>query len=146
MLDAKKSIVFNNADLENIFYLNYFSVLNSYRNVYSSVIKPIKGEALLSKLLSAEPKSLVKIYTLSKRIISNGVILSDIRTPVSAKYKTTSKVTLKIDDLSQLKLLTTDESIKLIEVLDNGISIRGMRNCRISRIDYNIGLIVIESI
>ncbi|MCK8132512.1 hypothetical protein [Pseudoalteromonas sp. 2CM28B] len=146
MLDAKKSIVFNNADLENIFYLNYFSVLNSYRNVYSTVIEPIKGEAQLSKLLSTEPESLVKIYTLSKRIISKGVILSDTRTPVSAKYKTRTKVTLKIDDLSQLKLLTTDESIKLIEVLDNGVSIRGMRNCRISRIDYNIGSIVIESI
>jgi|GEM_PF-1175512 len=145
MLDAKKSIVFNKADLENIFYLNYFSILNSHRNVYSSVIEPIKGEALLSKLLSAEPSGLVKIYTLSKRIISKCVILSDTRTPVSTKHKTKSQVTLKIDDLSQLRLLTVDESIKLIEVFDNLIS-KGMRDCRISRIDYSTGLIVIESI
>ncbi|PKM43999.1 MAG: hypothetical protein CVV05_14270 [Gammaproteobacteria bacterium HGW-Gammaproteobacteria-1] len=135
ILKGRENLYFSDIDLENIFYLNYFSIVNSYSKVYSSVREPIKGEAQLSKVLSSESGATVKIYTQSKRIVSTGSIASD----------TNSVVTLKVEDLEGLKRINDGEHVKLMEVIENGVSIRGMRECTVSSIDYSNGEVVIES-
>lgn len=98
------------------------------------MIEPIKGETQLSKILSSNNDMFVKIYTQSKRIASACTIMND----------TNSVVTLKIQNLEQLKSIKCGDKVKLMEVIQNGLSIRGIRECRISSIDYVNGVVVIE--
>ncbi|AQZ96273.1 hypothetical protein BVH74_16610 [Halopseudomonas phragmitis] len=135
MLKGQESLHFSDIDLENIFYLNYFSIVDSYSKVYSSVREPIKGGEQLSKILSSESGLIVKIYTQSKRIISVGSIKSDAN----------SVVTLKVEDLEGIKQIKEGEQVKLMEVLEDGVSIRGMRECKASSVNYTNGEVVIES-
>ena len=124
-------LIYSDSDLENIFYLNYFSIINSYEKVYSSVIEPIKG----GKHLSSKSGTIVKIYTQSKRFICKGCI----------KDSTNYCVSLKIDDLEQVNLINNNEQITLVEVIEDGVSIRGMRDCKVTSVDYVNGLVTIES-
>jgi hypothetical protein len=128
-------LTFHDEDLENIFYLNYSSIKNSYEKVYSSIIEPINGEKELSKYLSSNYETIVKIYTQSKRVICEGSVVNDSNFIIS----------LKLDDLQQVQLIKDGEQIKLVEIIDNGESIRGMRDCKVSLIDYVKGLVTIES-
>ena len=135
LLKSSENIIYSNYDLENIFYLNYFAIKNSYKKVYSSIIEPIKGECELSEYLSYRNEIIVKIYTQSKRVVCKGAI----------KRNSNAIVSLKIDDPLQVKLIKDGEHIKLLEIIENGVSIRGIRDCKVSSIDYVNGLVTIES-
>lgn len=136
LLKRNQHINYSDIDLENIFYLNWFTIVNSHSKVYSPVMEPLEAEAHLSKLLSSrDDYTVVKIYTRSKRIVSVGSITTD----------SIDSITLKIEDLEQVKLINDNEQVKLIEVIECGVNIRGMRQCRISTVDYNNGIVVIES-
>lgn len=132
--DTIRKMVVN--DLSNVFYLNILSIKNAYEYVYSSIKEPIKEEAALSKHLS-QPENdrlIVRIYTNSKRIIS----------PVKLDQKDSSSVSIFIDK-NDSRDLTINENVKLIEILENGNSIRGMRHCTITDLNYDTGFIKIES-
>lgn len=135
LIKANGNIIYSDNDINNIFYLNYISIINSYSKVYSPVIEPIKGQAQLSQLLSSDRDTIIKIYTQSKRIVSGGSLASE----------STYKITVSINDLEQIKAIKPDDEIRLVEVIDNGLSIRGMRDCRISSIDYANGIVSIQS-
>ena len=135
LLNQSSNLVYCESDLENIFYLNYFSIVNSYEKVYSSVIEPIKGEDDLIKLLSIKNNNIVKIYTETKRVISKGSITEN------GNYK----ISLRLDDIQQIKFIDDGDEVKLVEVIENGSSIRGMEDCKVTSIDYANGLVTIES-
>jgi len=103
--------------------------------VYSSVIKPIKDEDNLVKHLALENNIKVKIYTKTKRVICDGSITDNAN----------SKILLKHYDIQQVKLIEVGDEVKLVEVIENGHSVRGMRECRVSVVDYVNGLVTIES-
>lgn len=135
MIKFKGNLIYYDNDLENIFYLNYYSIVNSYKKVYSSVIKPIKGEKTLSEFLSSKNETIVKIYTQSKRVICKGTMENNDNYTVS----------LKLSDLEQVSLIKYNEQISLVEVIEDGVSIRGMRDCKVSSVNYANGLVIIES-
>ncbi len=135
LLNQSSNLLYCERDLENIFYLNYFSIVNSYEKVYSSVIEPIKGEDNLIKLLSIKNNNIVKIYTKTKRVISSGSITDNGN----------FKISLKLDDIQKIKLIEDDDEVKLVEIIENGNSIRGMRDCKVTSIDYANGLVTIAS-
>ena len=135
LIKSRENIIYSNGDLQKIFYLNYFSIINSYAKVFSSIIEPIKGENELSEHLASRNGVMVKIYTQSKRVACNGTIESS----------TNFVVSLKLDDPEQIQLIKDGEYIKLLEVVEAGVSIRGMRNCKVSSIDYVNGRVTIES-
>lgn len=134
-ISSCEQLIYTEVDLENIFYLNYLSITNSYKKVYSSVIEPIKGEKQLSESLSSKSGTIVKIYTQSKRLVCKGTIENNDNYSIS----------LKINDLEQIILIKTNEQIRLVEVVEDGVSIRGMRDCKVSSINYANGLVTIES-
>ena len=131
---SEKLFYFSN-ELENIFYLNYYSIVNSHEKVYSSIIEPIKDEKKLAKLLAIKNKTTVKIYTGTKRIISSG----------SIEENTNFKISLKLNDIQQAMLIENSEVIKFVEVIEDGRSIRGMRDCKVTAVSHKDGLVKIES-
>ncbi|EIY8833363.1 hypothetical protein MN385_005071, partial [Escherichia coli] len=54
-------------------------------------------------------------------------------------------ITLKLDSLYETKKLKGNEKINKIEIIEDGISIRAMRECHISSINYDVGVVVVES-
>lgn len=137
LLRGREKLYYRTNDLEKIFYLNIHSVHNSYSKVFSSKIEPIKGESKLSAFLSSPDnnKTIIKIYTINDRVISNGHILHD------QDYV----ITLKLDSLYETKKLKSNEKIEKIEVIEDDISVKGMRECHISSINYDEGVVVVES-
>lgn len=128
-------VIYADSNLENIFYMNCLSIVNSYSKIYSSIIEPMKGEQELAKILSSKNGIIVKIYTKYNRIISNGSII----------YDANSEITLKIDNLEKAKEIKENEYIKLLEIFENGKSIRGMRESKVSSVSYETGVIIIKS-
>ncbi|EOI7383654.1 DUF4238 domain-containing protein [Yersinia enterocolitica] len=137
LLRGREKFYYRINDLEKIFYLNIHSLYNSYSKVFSSIIEPIKGESKLSAFLSSPDnnKTIIKIYTINDRVISNGYILHD------EDYV----ITLKLDSLYETKKLKGNEKIKKIEIIKDDISIRGMKECHISSINYDERVVVVES-
>jgi hypothetical protein len=135
LISISGNMIFSDVDLENIFYLNYHSVVNSHEKVYSSEIEPIKGEAELAKYLVDKKQTIIKIYTSTKRIITGGSLVDNDN----------FKVSVELDDATQINGIIRGEEVKLIEIVENGNSVRGMRNCTVSSIDYEHGLISVES-
>ncbi len=135
LINHSGNLFYSESELENIFYLNYFSIVNSHKKVFSSVIEPIKGEGDLVKHLATRNQTIVKIYTETKRVISSG----------SIEENTEFKISLKLDDIQQANLIKDGEEVKLVEVIEDGHSVRGMRECKVSSIDYENGLVTIES-
>lgn len=129
------AVIFSKDDLSNIFFLNYYSIVNSHEKVFSFVIEPMKAESQLSQLLMQENKTTIKIYTQTKRLISPGSIEGNAKSIVS----------LKIEDIEQVGFINKEDEITLVEVIENGRSIRGMRNCKVTFIDYVNGIVTIES-
>lgn len=134
LIKSCENLTYSYDELENVFYLNYCSIINSNEEVYSSVLDPMKSEDELSKHLSSRGGTTVKIFTQSKRIVCKGVIESS----------TKSTVSLKLHDLEKIKLLKNKEQVKLMEVTRDGVSIRGMRNCKIVSINYDNGVVAFE--
>ncbi|PCJ41094.1 MAG: hypothetical protein COA71_08585 [SAR86 cluster bacterium] len=122
-------------DLSHMFFLNYYSIVNSYYKVFSSVIEPMKCERELAEYLANANQTLIKIYTKSKRFIIHG----------SIEENENCIITLKINDKQQIENIKNGEDIQLVEVIRNGRSIRGMRDCKVTAIDYDKGLITIEA-
>lgn len=125
-------------DLLNIFYLNVESVKNACNRVYSSVFEPIKGESQLSDyLVSLKSEHLfVKIYGKGRRFISR------------ASYNNTenyNSIELYVDDSDGLRHFECGDMISLVEIIENGASIRGMRECRIEKVHYELGFVRIVS-
>lgn len=135
LLSTKDKIIISEASIANVFYLNLFSIYNSHKNIYSPIDEPIKGERELSIYLSSERGFIVKIFTAAERVISKGMILSDSDTTL----------TVKVDDLDAIENIKKGEFIKLIEIIKNGDSIRGIRNCRVSSVRHNNGIITFKS-
>ncbi|WP_196018957.1 DUF4238 domain-containing protein [Serratia ureilytica] len=135
LIDSKEKMVINEMDIGNIFFLNLFSIYNAREGIYSSIKEPIKGEAELSKYLIAKSGLVIKIYTNDDRIISNGEIVRD----------SDSTLTIKAHDLLLINGISEGEYIKLVEVMKNGESIRGLRECKVLSINYNNGLITFKS-
>lgn len=135
MMKSCEKLIYTDFDLSKIFYLNCLSIANSYKDVYSSVVEPIKGERQLSECLSSKCGIIIKIYTLSKRIVCKGSIENDDNYSIS----------LNLDDLEQVGLIKNNEQISLVEVIKDGVSFRGMRNCKVSYVNYNNGSVTIES-
>jgi hypothetical protein len=135
LISVSGNIIFHDMDLENIFYLNYYSVVNSHEKVYSSIIEPIKGESKLAKCLVDQKQTIVKVYTSTKRIIASGSFVDNNKFKVSVEF----------DDASQVGGIIRGEEVKLVEIIENGRSVRGMRDCTVSTVDYEHGLISIES-
>jgi hypothetical protein len=136
MINLKENLIYSDDDdLENIFYLNYYSIVNSYKKVYSSVVEPIKGEKQLSECLSSKSGTIIKIYTQSKRVVCKG----------SMENNDNYSVSLRLADLEQASLIKNNEQVSLVEVIEDGVSIRGMRDCKVSSVSYANGLVTIES-
>lgn len=135
MIKLKGNLIYSDDDLENIFYLNYFSIVNSHKKVYSSVVEPIKGEEKLSEYLSSQSGTIVKIYTQTKRVICKATMQNN----------NSFSVSLKLSDLEQAGLIKTNDKISLVEVFENGVSIRVIRDCKVSSVNYTNGLVTIES-
>lgn len=135
MIKLKGSLIYSDDDLENIFCLNYFSIVNSSKKVYSSVVEPIKGEEKLSEYLSSQSGTIVKIYTQTKRVVCKATMQNNDSFSVS----------LKLSDLEKVGLIKTNDKISLVEVFENGVSIRGIRDCKVSSVNYTNGLVTIES-
>ncbi|MBP0047498.1 DUF4238 domain-containing protein [Marinobacterium sp. AK62] len=131
----KEGLIYSDNDLENIFYINFYSIVNSYKKVYSSVIEPIKGEKQLSEYLSSKNGTIFKIYTQSKRVICKGTMVN------SDNYS----VSLQLADLDQVSFIKKNEQISLVEIIEDGVSIRGMRDCKFSSVNYANGVVTIES-
>lgn len=135
LIKSSGNLLYSERDLENIFYLNYFSIVNAYEKVFSPIIEPMKCEVDLVKILATKNQTIVKIFTESKRVISSGTIEDD----------TTFKISLRINDIQKTQFIEVGEQVKLVEVIENGQSIRGMRECKVSAIDCEKGLVTIES-
>lgn len=54
-------------------------------------------------------------------------------------------LSVSFDDPSLIDDISMGESVSLIEVIENGSSVMGMRYCIVSSIDYASGLISVES-
>jgi hypothetical protein len=136
LIKAGVTLEFNDSELKNIFYLNYYSISNAYNYVYSSVIEPIKGEAELSKRLKIKQDGqFIKIYTDNHRLTIKGQV-------VSSDMNSLSFLCEPSDELTKLKL---EEKVSLAEVYDDGRSIIGMRHCSIQKLNMNSGLVVLDS-
>jgi hypothetical protein len=135
LIKSSGNLFYSESDLENIFYLNYSSIVNAYEKVFSPIIEPVKCEVDLVRFLANKNQTIVKIYTESRRVISSGTIADD----------TDFKISLRLDDIQKTKIIEDGEQVKLVEVIENGQSIRHIRECKVSSIDYENGLVTIES-
>ena len=137
LIQTDKIIEFDNNNLKNIFYLNYWSILNADNSVYSSIKEPIKGEVELSHLLKKAKHGIcIRTYTENHRLILRGKSVSSDESSVS--------IICEISD--ELLKLELGERVSFIEVIENGCSVIGMRHCFVKDLDINLGSIVIESI
>lgn len=132
-LDVKLDI----NDLLNIFYLNIESVKNSSQKIYSSIKTPFAGELELSEHLQSRQKDhlFVKIYANEQRVISN----------ISMGNKDHNAVEIILESLDKLLHFKIGDSVSFIEIIENGMSIRGMRDCCITDLDHKTGLLKVES-
>lgn len=131
-------IKFGIDDLLNIFYLNIESAKNSSEKIYSSIKIPFSdGELELSEYLQSRQRDhlFVKIYGNEQRVISN----------ISLVNKDNSSIEIILESLDELKLFKNGDTLSLIEIIENGMSIRGMRDCAITDVDYKTGLLKVES-
>lgn len=135
LISVSGNMIYTDNNLENIFFLNYQSVVNSYEKVYSSEIEPIKGEDKLAKYLVDKKLTIIKIYTSTKRVIASGSLADNDN----------FKVSVEVDDTSHIKGIIRGEKVNLIEIIENGNRVRGMRDGTVSSIDYENGLISVES-
>ena len=136
LIKAESTLEFNDSELMNVFYLNYYSILNAHEHVYSSVIEPIKGEVELSKYLKNRGiGQFIKIYTGSHRLSIKGQVLSS----------NANSLSFMCDPSNQLIKLKLGEKVSLAEVYDSGSSIIGMRHCSVQKIEVDCGLVVLES-
>lgn len=124
-------------DLLNIFYINIESVTNASNKIYSSLKTPFAGESELSKYLQSMQQDhlFVKIYGNEQRVISN----------ISIAYKDHNSIEIILESLGKLIHFKKGDSVSLIEIIENGMSIRGMRDCSITDIDHKTGLLKVES-
>jgi hypothetical protein len=123
-----KGSILSLADLNCIFGINYHSVRNAHENVYSSIIKPFKGEKNLSEFIFNDAIKdsgySAKIYTKNDRFIF----------PI-ADYNTTNElIEFTTDSLDFHNSVSVGEDITLVEIFDNGRNCRGMRGCTIEAI------------
>ncbi len=136
LIKAGVTLEFNDSELRNIFYLNYYSISNAYNHIYSPVIEPIKGEAELSEhLKSKQDGQYIKIYTDNHRLTIKGHV-------VSSDGNSLSFLCEPSNELSKLEL---EEKVSLVEVYDGSSSIIGQRYCSVQKLDINSGLVVFES-
>lgn len=136
LMIADKKIEFSDFELVNIFHLNCWSIFNAHKHVYSSIVEPIKGEAELSQYLKTRHDGkYIKIYTENYRLILKGNM-------IQRGTNSLSFVCASSNELHKLKL---GEKVSLVEVIDKGSSISGMRGCSLLDLDVNSGLVVFES-
>ncbi|MFB2683240.1 DUF4238 domain-containing protein [Shewanella mangrovisoli] len=136
LIQTGSILEFNDDELTHIFYLNYYSISNAHKHVYSSVREPIKGEVELSKYLKNKPNGqLIKIYTDQHRLSIKGLVVSSDGNSLSFLCESSN-------ELSKLKL---GEKVSLAEIYDSGSNIIGMRHCSVQKLDVDGGLVVLES-
>lgn len=136
LIKAGRTLDFNESELEQIFYLNYYSILNANESVYSSVIEPMKAEAELSvHLKSKQSGQFIQVYTNNHRLRFKGKVVSSDGNNLS----------FLCEPNGELTKLNVGENVSLAEVYDSGTSIIGMRHCSVQKIEVETGLIVLES-
>lgn len=136
LLKIDRIIEFYDSNLKSIFYLNYWSILNAYNNVYSSIKEPIKGEFELSRHLKMMNNGMyIKVYTENHRLILRGKVVS----------RDINSLSIRCEVSNELLKLKLGEKVSLIEVIENGFNTIGMRYCSVQELDRNSGLVVIES-
>ncbi|HCE4545020.1 TPA: DUF4238 domain-containing protein [Vibrio parahaemolyticus] len=136
LIKTESALEFNDSELRHIFYLNYYSILNAHKHVYSSVIEPIKGEVELSKhLKSKQIGQFIKIYTGNHRLNIKGQVVSSDANSLS----------FMCEPSNELIKLRLGEKVSLAEVYDSGSSIIGMRHCSVQKLEVDSGLVVLES-
>ncbi|HAS8533422.1 TPA: DUF4238 domain-containing protein, partial [Vibrio vulnificus] len=136
LIKAGSALEFNDSELMNILYLNYYSILNAHEYVYSSVVEPIRDEAELSKMLKIKNSGQhIKIYTDTHRLKLKGQVISSDANNLSFLCEPN-------DDLTKLKL---GEKVSLAEVYESGTNIIGKRYCLVQKLEIDSGLVVLES-
>lgn len=113
---SNKIINFQDINLENIFYLNFWTVLNSYKYIYSSIPK--------------NNQSYIKVYTSIDSIISIGNLVDN----------SDFSLLFQFENKDHLKKLQLNISVSFVEAIENGESIRGMRNCIVKEINLENGI------
>lgn len=125
------------ANAKYVASLNIQMVVNSHSRVYSSTPRPFSNEKAISEYLRLQSNrnSLTKIYTFDKRIIGEARLEEDENDAFSLIFS-------RSDCLIGLN---AGEDISSVEVIENGASVRSMRDCIIKEIDNASGFIRIES-
>ncbi|TXX49928.1 DUF4238 domain-containing protein [Vibrio cholerae] len=137
LIISENEINFYDRHLENIFYLNYYSILNADEKVYSSIAEPMKGEVELSRHLK-ELKSkgqYIKVYTELYRLRIDGELIESDGNILRFKCYHTN----------ELPKLATGDKVSLVEVINDGKSIVGKRYCSIMEVDNVSGLVSFKS-
>ncbi|AMG12225.2 TPA: DUF4238 domain-containing protein [Vibrio vulnificus] len=137
LIISENLVYFSDYHLREIFYLNYYSILNADEKVYSSIAEPMKGEAELSKHLKGlkSKGQYIKVYTELYRLKLHGELIETDR----------KILWFKCDHTNELSKLTKGEKVSLVEVISDGKSIVGKRYCSIMEIDSVSGLIAFKS-
>lgn len=136
LLICDQRLYFDDHQLGNIFYINYWSIINSHKRVYSSIIEPIKGEEKLSYILQQkEQTTYIKIYTVDHRIMTKGKF----------QHTNNNSILFVCENKQELLKLDIGMKISLVEVIKNNFSIRGMRDCFVKNLDIMSGSVEIES-
>lgn len=138
LIKSSEIIEFNQDNLAHIFYLNYCSIMNAERHIYSSINQPTIDEEKMSKYIAdikLEKTTVIKIYTKTDRVISTGEIIEN-------NYE---EISLKLNNLHELLKLKREEFVSLVEVFYNNESIRRMIDCSIKDIDLPNKVVKVES-
>jgi len=124
-------------DLLNIFNLNIESVINSSQRIFSSIKMPFAGELELSEYIQSikNDRLFVKIYANEQRVISN----------ISIVNKDHNSIEIILESFDKLIHFKKGDSVSLIEIIENGMSIRGMRYGCITDVDCKTGFLKVES-
>jgi hypothetical protein len=124
-------------DICYVVFLNTATILNASINVYSSFKPPKQVDQETSKYIQSDQRRgfYAKIYGNGSRVIATLVKSESGRNDIK----------LLLEHGSDLKPFSEGDDISLCEVVKNGCSIRGMRECNVSAIDHEIGSITIES-
>lgn len=129
-------IEFHESSLGNVFYLNYWSIINANKNIYSSIANPIHSESKLSEILKKINYHVyIKIYTEKYRIKGEGILVVSEDSNISFLFSKPSDASNLHDAID----------VGFVEVIDKGQSVRGMRYCFIKKFDPILGLVEIES-
>ncbi|WP_217517359.1 DUF4238 domain-containing protein [Vibrio metschnikovii] len=130
-------INFSDENIKNILYLNYFSLNNSQKKIYSSVDNPFVDETLMADLLktnSIKKLNSLRLYTEKKRFLIYGELISKEDNAIMYKFDSFDSS----DDIY--------ESMKILElsVIEDKKEIIYAKDCVIVSMDLNSKILKID--